>query len=114
MSASSDHSAMKSVRSTRPISRNASASSCWRGYLIINLQQEVRGIDAQPDVEAIWPVLAAAGATLLGGAALAAVSSGVVLGREHQWQSVATRITGSWITACAILYFTLLLTRPHQ
>ena len=31
MSASSSQSMMKSVRSTRPISRSATASSCWRG-----------------------------------------------------------------------------------
>ena len=31
ISASSSQSTMKSVRSTRPISRRATASSCWRG-----------------------------------------------------------------------------------
>lgn len=31
MSASRSQSMMKSVRSTRPISRSATASSCWRG-----------------------------------------------------------------------------------
>jgi hypothetical protein len=47
---------------------------------------------------------------LLGANALATIVAGAVLGREHGWQRVAVRVTASWITACAILYFAWLAT----
>jgi hypothetical protein len=67
------------------------------------------GIDAQPEAEALPPVLVASGATLLGGAALATVVVSLALGRTGLWQRVAVRTAGSWITASTVLYFTWLL-----
>lgn len=68
------------------------------------------GIDAQPDPGALRQTITAGAATLLGASALAVVVAGLVLDRPRGWQHVAVRVAGSWITACAILYFAWLAT----
>lgn len=65
----------------------------------------VVGIDAQADPGALHQVISAGAATVIGASALAVVVAGLVLGRERGWHRVAVRVSASWITACAILYF---------
>lgn len=68
------------------------------------------GIDAQPDPAAFRQAIVAGAATIIGASALAVVVAGMVLDRPRGWRHVALRVAGSWITACAILYFAWLAT----
>lgn len=68
------------------------------------------GIDAQPDPGGLRPAISAGAAAIIGASALAVVVAALALGRESGWKHVAVRVSASWITACAILYFAWLAT----
>lgn len=68
------------------------------------------GIDSQADPGALHEIIVTGAATVIGAATLAVAVAGLVLGRERDWHRVAVRVSASWITACAILYFAWLAT----
>jgi urease accessory protein len=67
------------------------------------------GIDARPDAGALHQAITTGAATVVGASALVVVVAALAL-REPGWQSVAVRVSASWITASAILYFAWLAT----
>ncbi|MEJ8574271.1 HupE/UreJ family protein [Microbaculum marinum] len=67
------------------------------------------GTDAVPEAGAAAGRLWSAVATVIGCVALATVIAGLTLGAHLHWHRVAARVAGSWISACAFLYFAMLL-----
>ncbi len=63
------------------------------------------GMDATPDVGDASSILVASAATVLASTAAVLVIAALVLDRRHPWLSIAVRVAGSWIAACAMLYF---------
>jgi hypothetical protein len=63
------------------------------------------GIDAQPEGGELRQFLTASAEVLLGATALALILAGLVIDRQRGWPRIVARVVGSWITACAILYF---------
>lgn len=78
--------------------------------LIATLAGLAVGFDARPEGDPLPQLIAAGAATLLGATAVALVVAGLALRRDHGWPHIAVRVAGSWITACAILYFAWLAT----
>ena len=68
------------------------------------------GIDARPDAGTLHQAITTGAATVIGASALAVVVAALAVGRERGWQHIAIRVSASWITACAILYFAWLAT----
>jgi hypothetical protein len=63
------------------------------------------GIDAAPEESTFPTLLLASIATVLGSTVLVLLTAVLALSRNVHWQRIAVRIAGSWIAACAILYF---------
>ena len=70
------------------------------------------GIDAAPEADAISSLLIAGLATVSGSTLATMMVAVLVLDRTVHWQHVAARVAGSWIAACAILYFAWLFRSP--
>ena len=62
-------------------------------------------MDATPDAGDPSSILVASAATVLAGTAAVLVIAALVLDRRHPWLSIAVRVAGYWIVACALLYF---------
>jgi urease accessory protein len=63
------------------------------------------GMDATPDAGDASSILVASAATVLASTAAVLVIAALVLDRKQPWLSIAVRVAGSWIVACALLYF---------
>jgi urease accessory protein len=63
------------------------------------------GMDATPDAGDPSSILVASAATVLASTAAVLVIAALVLDRKQPWLSIAVRVAGSWIVACALLYF---------
>jgi urease accessory protein len=63
------------------------------------------GMDATPDAGDLSSIVAASAATVLASTAAVLVIAALLLDRRQPWLSIAVRVAGSWILACALLYF---------